>query len=118
MKFLADECVYCVTVKALRNWGHDVLTVQEVGLIGHENGDILTYAVGTGRILITNDIHFSNIIVYPPTQHLGIIVLKIRPRILDRVHAVLFRFLDTIDQEGMKGTLVIIDRNKYRVRKR
>jgi predicted nuclease of predicted toxin-antitoxin system len=63
MKFLADECVYHITVKTLRNWGHDVLTVQEVGLVGHENGDILTYAVGSGRIPITNDMHFSNIII-------------------------------------------------------
>ena len=117
MKFLADECVYHITVKALRNWGHDVFTVQEAGLAGHENGDILEYAVGTGRILITNDMHFSNIIIYPPTQHLGIIVLKIRPRFLDSVHMVLSRFLDTIDQEDMKRTLVIVDRNKYRMRK-
>jgi len=34
MKFLADECVYRITVQTLRAYGHDVLTVQEAGFAG------------------------------------------------------------------------------------
>ena len=45
------------------------------------------------------------------------VVLKIRPRTQQRVYAVLSRFLAEASQEAMGKTLVIVDRNKYRVRR-
>ena len=117
MKLLADECVYRGTVDLLREWKHQVETVQEVALTGQDDVFILGHAVGAGQVLITNDMHFSNILVSPPSDHQGIIVLKIRPRTQQRVHAVLSRFLAGATQESIKNTLVIVDRNKYRVRR-
>lgn len=117
MKFLADECVYYVTVRILRVYGHDVVTVQEAGLAGRTDDEVLACAVAEGRILITNDMHFSNTLRFPLAQHLGVVVLKIRPRIQEDVHTVLLRFLDVTDQKQMERTLVIIDRNKYRIRR-
>ncbi len=117
MKFLADECVYHITVQLLRACGHDVLTVQEAGFAGRSDDEVLACAVAESRILITNDMHFSNTLLFPVERHWGVVVLKIRPRTLEQVHDVLLRFLDTVDQEAMEKTLVIIDRNKYRVRR-
>jgi predicted nuclease of predicted toxin-antitoxin system len=117
MKFLADECVYRITVQMLRAYGHDVLTVQEAGFAGKSDDEVLAHAVAEGRILLTNDMHFSNTLLFPTERHLGVVVLKIRPRTLEQVHDVLIRFLDIVDQEAMEKTLVIIDRNKYRVRR-
>ncbi len=117
MRFLADECVYRITVEILREHEHDVVTVQEAGLAGEADDVVLARAVAERRILITNDMHFSNILLFPPARHLGIIVLKIRPHVLERVHAVLLRFLDTTDPAKMTKTLAIIDRNKRRIRR-
>lgn len=117
MKFLADECVYYVTVQMLRDSGHEVVTVQEAGLAGSTDDEVLAYAVAEGRVLITNDMHFSNTLRFPLAQHLGLVVLKIRPRIQEEVHAVLLRFLSTMSQDRMEKTLVIIDRNRYRIRR-
>ena len=116
MKLFADECVYQVTVDALRSWGHDVVTTQEVNLAGEADEEQLQEAISQRRVLITNDLDFSNIRRYPPANHCGIIVLKIRPRILNEVHAVLRTLLDRSSQEGLHQSLVIIDRNKYRIR--
>ncbi|MFN3762994.1 MAG: DUF5615 family PIN-like protein, partial [Anaerolineae bacterium] len=62
MKFLADECVYHITVQMLRACGHDVVTAREAGLAGRTDDEVLAYAVARGRILITNDMHFGNIL--------------------------------------------------------
>jgi predicted nuclease of predicted toxin-antitoxin system len=117
MKLFADECVYQKTVEALQSWGHDIITAREVGLSGRSDEQILAYSVNEGRILITTDLDFSNIRYYPPKEHWGIIVLKIRPAILTQVHAVLKKLLEQSSQEYFTKALVIVDRNKYRVRR-
>ena len=116
MKLFADECIYQVTVEALRSWGHDVVTTQEQNLAGKVDEVQFQEAISQGRVLITNDLDFSNIRRYPPANHCGIIVLKIRPRILSEVHSVLKTLLDRSSQEHLHQTLVMIDRNKYRLR--
>ena len=117
MRMLIDECVYRLTTELLRSLGHDVRTVQEMGLEGHSNGDILRVALSENRILVTNDSHFSNIFLYPPSEHTGIIVLKMKPRMVSEVHTILCRFLRAPSQDQINRTLVIVDRNKFRLRR-
>lgn len=117
MRMLIDECVYRLTTELLRSLGHDVRTVQEVGLEGHSNGDILRVAISDNRILVTNDSHFSNIFLYPPSEHTGIIVLKMKPTIMSQVHTVLCRFLRAFSQNEIDRTLVIVDRSKFRLKR-
>jgi len=45
MKLLADECLYLLTTIFLRKHGHDVLTIQETGLIGIKNGEVAELTV-------------------------------------------------------------------------
>jgi predicted nuclease of predicted toxin-antitoxin system len=117
MKLFADECVYQKTVEAIQNWGHDITTARDVGLSGKSDEQIFAYAVKEGRILITADLDFSNIRYYHPKEHWGIIVLKIRPATLSYVHTVLRRLLEQASQEYFSKALIIVDRNKYRVRR-
>lgn len=117
MRLFTDECVYRVTVEALRAWGHEVVTAQEAGLVGKGDDELLEYALEQRRVLLTIDLDFSDIRRYPPGHHHGIIVLKIRPKVVDRVHAVLKKFLEVTPQEELDRALVIVDRNKYRIRR-
>lgn len=116
MNFFADECVYKVTTDALRAAGHNVTTTQEAKMTGYKNGEVFAWAVKNKKIFITNDLHFTNIIAYPPASHHGIIVLKMKPDIIKEMHKVLFGFLSTTSQQNMGKKLIIIDRNKFRVR--
>ncbi|HXF84044.1 MAG TPA: DUF5615 family PIN-like protein [Anaerolineales bacterium] len=117
MKIFGDECVYATTTKTLREWGHDVVTAQEAGLTGHEDDELLQYAIQQGRILISIDMDFSNALRFIPSSHSGIIILKIRPSKLDATHQVLRQFLEHYPEEEIHRSLVIIDQSKYRVRK-
>jgi predicted nuclease of predicted toxin-antitoxin system len=116
MKIFADECVYKITVTLLRSWGHDVLTTQDVGLAGKPDEEILAYAMMHERVLITIDMDFSNIRHYQPKSHKEIIVAKIRPRNANAVHKVLEHLLRNIEPDRIRGSLVIVDQNKYRIR--
>jgi len=116
MKLLADECVYQATVTLLRTWGCDTVTAQEAGLAGKTDEKMLAYAVAHKRVLITIDMDFRNIRHYPPKSHTGIIVLKIRPRTTDDVHAALKHLLQSTREEKLSKSLVIVDHNKYRIR--
>src|SRR6267378_2206490 len=116
MKLLADECVYNDTTQLLRSWDYDVLTAQEADLAGKSDENVLAYAVRHQRILITIDMDFSNLRRFPPRSYIGIIVSKIRPRIAEKIHAVLQQVLREVDEQRLSKSLVIIDQSKYRVR--
>jgi predicted nuclease of predicted toxin-antitoxin system len=116
MKLFADECVYLATVQALRSWGHDVENTHEIGLDGQPDETILAHAQKERRILITADFDFSNIRNYPPKSYGGIIVLKIRPHSTEEVHATLNQLLEETSESDLWQSLVIVDKNKYRIR--
>lgn len=117
MKIFADECVYAVTTKMLRDWGHDIETAQEAGLSGREDNDLLQYAVSKDRILISIDMDFSNALRYIPSSHRGIIILKIRSSNIENVHQVLRQFLDGKTEDEIHQSLVVVDHSKYRIRR-
>jgi predicted nuclease of predicted toxin-antitoxin system len=117
MRLFADECLYLMTTMFLRKQGHDILTIQEAGFSGVKNGEVAKLANKEKRILITRDMHFCNILKFPPENNNGIIVLKIRPDNTSLVHNNLLNFLKKYTKEKIAQTLVIIDHNKFRIRR-
>jgi len=117
MKFFMDECIYKVTTDFLVQSGYDVVTVQQAGLSGFNNGEVLSKAISEQRIFVTRDVHFSNILLFPPQNSFGIIVLKIKPETIVEVHQVLLELINKYSQKDLSQTLIIVDRNKYRIRK-
>lgn len=117
MKLLADECLYHKATIFLRKLGYDVLTIQETGFIGIKNGEVAELANKEECTLITRDMHFCNILEFPPENYNGIIVLKIRPDNISQVHDNLLNFLNKYTKEKIVQSLVIIDHNKFRIRR-
>lgn len=74
--------------------------IRAVGIGLRETDDqiILDYAVSENCVLIARDKDFSNILIYPPSSHLGLIVLKIKPETTVNVHKVLRAALSDFTQ--------------------
>lgn len=120
MRFLIDECVLGKTVRLLRDSGFKVTTIQELGKSSATNGTVIKTAFQEKAVIITNDLDFGNLILYPLGSHPGIIVL--RPRLdtaeaIEDVHKILLRLLEELTPAEIKESLIIVDRNKYRLKK-
>src|SRR4051794_14411126 len=74
---------------ALREFGFDAETVAEENLAGADDSIVAMIAKNEQRILVTLDLDFANIRAYPPQEHAGIIVLRMksqdRASVLDHV---------------------------------
>ena len=80
MKIKLDENVSAEATHVLAALGHDVDTVASEGLTGRLNLDVLSAAIRQDRLLITQDIDFSDARRYKPGAHHGIILLRLRSR--------------------------------------
>jgi len=117
IKFLADENIPFPVVEFLRGRGFDVQKATEGGIQGASDDAILQAARKSGRVLLPFDKHFANIHVYPPESHFGIIRIRIHPPVTDDVIKALDQLLQKLDTETITGTLIVLEREGFRVRR-
>ena len=77
LKFLVDESTGMAVVNYLRSISHDVLAVAEV-MPQANDGDILARAEREGRILITNDKDFGEMVYRGGHLHSGVLLFRLR----------------------------------------
>lgn len=74
-KLLVDESLGIGTTTFLRDLGWNAKDASEVGLCGHPDENLLSYAYKYDRILLTHDEDFLDDRKFPPHRNPGIIVL-------------------------------------------
>ena len=74
MKFILDENMPLSVRDTLRESGHEVEHIRETSLQGASDFEIANHARKKNAILITKDIEFGSIILYPENAHYGSIV--------------------------------------------
>ncbi len=116
MKILLDNCIPGKTGKLLQEAGFSIITLKELGKSSASNSEVLYLARTNEALLLTCDLDFSNILIYPPGSHCGIIVLKISAATERPVYSVLLKALEELDPSLLSRSLVIVDKNKYRLR--
>lgn len=107
MKFIVDECTGIAVAEYLRGIGHDVVVVAET-MPQAEDHTILAKAVKEGRILITNDKDFGELIFRRGYSHHGVLFLRLqddsaanRVRV---VKAVLDQYVDLLKMNFLVAT--------------
>lgn len=78
LRFLADESCDFAAVRALRAEGFDVLAVAEV-TPGAEDDQVIEYAVNQGRLLLTEDKDFGQLVYAAGHASCGIILIRYTP---------------------------------------
>ena len=76
MKFIVDESSGAAVAEYLRSMGHNVLAVAEV-LSQANDQDILARAVNEGRIVVTNDKDFGELMFRSGQAHNGVLLLRL-----------------------------------------
>lgn len=107
MKFIIDESTGRAVAQFLREIGHDVVAVTET-TPATEDHAILIKAASEGRILITNDKDFGELIFRSGYAHNGVLFLRLQNEsAANRVHvvkAVLDQYADSLEMNFIVAT--------------
>lgn len=116
MKLLLDENLSPQHADLLREKGHDAIAVIEARLSGEPDDVIRSFAMESGRILITLDADFANILRFPPAGTPGVIRLKIHPPTEEAIRELLQRTLHVLKDTSLAGCLAVSHREVIRIR--
>jgi predicted nuclease of predicted toxin-antitoxin system len=116
MRFKLDENMPVEAADVLRAAGHVADTVYEEQLAGHADPEIASACQLEKRTLITQDLDFADIRVYPPDQYAGLIVLRSRSQAKPHVLSLLTRLTAQFAIQPLDKTLWIVDESGIRIR--
>ncbi|HJY81526.1 MAG TPA: DUF5615 family PIN-like protein [Candidatus Binatia bacterium] len=115
MKFKLDENFGPTIQRVFQQRGLDCHTVQEENLRGAVDEEVLKAAVAEGRILITMDRDFSNVLRYPPGQTAGIAVISPPGKAARALlRALVETFIEELQKKTIRGKLWIVEPGRIR----
>lgn len=114
MNFKLDENMPEALVQLLTKAGHDVETAFGERLAGAKDPLILQAAGREGRVLMTYDLDFADIRVYPPGSHAGIVVFRLKDQRWRTLRQPVQRLLEETDLDSLRGSLAIVDAARVR----
>ena len=115
-RFKLDENLSREADALLRKAGHDVHTVLDEHLGGNSDRRVFDASRAEDRILVTFDLDFSDIRLYPPASHKGIWVLRPHTQSIDNTLALLRGALAVLETELAQGRLWTIEPERVRIR--
>ena len=116
MKFLLDENLSPLHARTVRKLGHDAVSVVECGLSGADDPVVRAFAIDGGRILVTLDADFANVLRYPLSNSPGVIRLRIHPATERAIHTLLRSTILRLAGISLNGKLVVADSKRIRIR--
>lgn len=120
MRFLVDEDLPRVVDKLVKQYGHEVVDVRDIGLTGAKDIEIANYAQSQKLCILSGDLGFCDIRNYPPREYAGVVVIRIpKGATASFIVRLLESFLkrDKLVSE-LVGKLAIVEVGRVRFRKR
>jgi len=78
MKFKIDENLPVEFADMLNMAGYKSMTVAQQNLQGKTDSEVTAKCLKENRILVTSDLDFADIKLYPPKNYPGFIVLRVK----------------------------------------
>ena len=118
MNFLLDENLPLSFINDLTKLGFSVEHVINIGLRGKSDKEIAEYARQNQTIIITKDIKFGSLLMYPKGSNYGVIILRAPIRFKkEQLFQILQSFLISIPKADLIKSVVIVQVGRYRIRK-
>ena len=102
--------------EVLNGAGHDALTVHGQRLSGADDATIAKRIIQESRCLITLDLGFGDIRIYPPKEYQGIIILRAKKQDKNTVLGFIHRLIPIFASETVAGRLWIVEEDRIRIR--
>ena len=119
LRFLSDQCVPASIAEHLRQSGHQVTALREVLPIRAPDPVVIAKARELGMILVSLNGDFSDIVAYPPANHLGLVAIQLQnhPEIIPPLMERLTVFLKGHPEQAFyHGKLFIVEAHRIRIR--
>ncbi len=117
MKIKLDENLPETLQDVLKGLGHDADTVPSEGLGGSPDDAVWGAATRENRLLVTQDLDFSDIRKFAPGSHPGIVLVRLRTpsrsQLIRRVESA----FSSCDPETWARCFVVLTDRKLRVRR-
>ena len=118
MRLLADENVHADIIRKLRNSNFEVLSVQDIGLSGHKDREILEYSEQHDLVLLSGDKDFGGLIEFGTLWGSGrVILLRYRFINVDRMVRGVIEVLNS--ESGILQTeeslVIVLSERGYRI---
>lgn len=110
-----DENMPDSAAETLRSAGHDVDRARDEGLAGVDDHAVLAAASAAGRVLVTLDLDFADVVRHPPAGTAGIVVLRPHDQSIGLVRQVVLMLARLLGQEEAHGRLWIVDESRLRI---
>ncbi|WP_286674192.1 DUF5615 family PIN-like protein [Nocardioides sp. LMS-CY] len=117
MRFLVDECLSTRTTELLGAAGHDVAHVQDRGLQGHVDDEVLELALTERRILISADTDFGEILARSGADLPSLILFRQGNRSVEHRVDTLLANLAEVADDLVTGAVVVFADDRIRVRR-
>ena len=116
MKFFLDENVPLSILDLMRVLGFEAEHARNTNLRGAADAEIADYAKKQKVILITKDLEFGSLLLYPKGSHYGLIIIRL-PHYFTTTQ--ITRSLKELLSKPLKfvNAITILERGRYRVRK-
>jgi predicted nuclease of predicted toxin-antitoxin system len=111
-----DENIGRRGLELLRAHGHDVMSVWDQNLHGVSDEALFDVCLAEGRVLITLDRDFGQVLRFPPERSADIVVLDLGQRAT--IQAMMERledFLEMAEATSVTGALWIVEPGRVRV---
>lgn len=115
MKIKLDENLPLRLAVRLSQRGHDVHTAHDEELAGKPDSTIWQAASSEGRLLITQDLDFSDTRRFQPGTHPGLLLVRLREPGADALVAVVDAVAAQLDD--WHGCFVVLTENKLRIKR-
>lgn len=116
MRAKLDENLPVEAAELLRAAGWVCDTVHDEGLGGADDAKVGTACRADARVRFTLDLDFSDIRAYPPSEYLGIVILRPPEPSRQRVLQMLTRVLPVLAAQWADHQLWIVEPERVRVR--
>ncbi len=117
MKFLANMGISPMTVEFLRQAGHDALHLHAAGLDTLADPLILEKARQEGRILLTSDLDFTDLLAASGEALPTVVIFRLRSMVPDNVNRHLAMLLAQHSADLEQGVIVSVAEDHIRVRR-